>query len=721
MRAQQDHYDLDQAPALELPLFRPSTQGIWLLDSIPKDLCDKILYEFLTPDDGYSLKRTSLALYQLYQTPMLLNLLDDVAWGDFMRPKQLNAVASLTPQHLSYFVARGTIQDRAGRQFFNISAFQYALWALDGQALQMIVDSLRNAAGQGGPSQAATETIRIELLAQYQEVITQGLSYTANHLTVTENHFDFGPWINMLKGHASCGGPERKHYLNLFCQQLVNLPVHVIQEYYRLSKERYYFLGLHGHDKSKAACEYRVTRFENNAIARVRKNMLVRNLISDKHDCDLMDLKHDSSFPPILSEYGYADWEAMVVLHATRLCDVANLKFTLTHPNFQSPERLSTLLFHTARGEEVQAKAFLQKSPAHLGCLIERGNVHDYSGRVFFNISAFQYAVWAKDWHMWRMMLGCLHDAAHSPLNNAAAAALQLTLLAQFNEVVTQGIRYHKYDQWILESHFNFQPLLDALKNFIDLADGTEAQNFRSKWCHDIRFIQHELPAHAAQEYCRKEFAFWKNPLFGEGTLTRKLILQGMYSRTHYWWTSVQGDPADLERGDNWVRPMSYREYGAVSKGIILSGYDALDQKDWIGTDWKAMSILSKVRTRDVEALRVLLSMHPLPTAEKTQATAVCSAAQAEDKPLNVLLVMDSVDESCSAEGGPAAAAPAAAPHEAGVAGSGLEIIAPIAIDPMPALPNPATFFSRSSPLSHTSSNPSPSSEGLDLNSCIIS
>ncbi|WP_131739701.1 hypothetical protein [Legionella adelaidensis] len=53
------------------------------------------------------------------------------------------------------------------------------------------------------------------------------------------------------------------------------------------------------------------------------------------------------------------------------------------------------------------AKELLQKSPKFL---LERGDVTDWAGRTFENITAFEYALWAKDFKMIEMMLHCIPE-----------------------------------------------------------------------------------------------------------------------------------------------------------------------------------------------------------------------------------------------------------------------------------------------------------------------
>ncbi|KTD30519.1 hypothetical protein Lmac_0567, partial [Legionella maceachernii] len=71
----------------------------------------------------------------------------------------------------------------------------------------------------------------------------------------------------------------------------------------------------------------------------------------------------------------------------------------------------SKLLLFTAQGKEEEVVNFFAMSPHLIRSLIARNDVEDYSGRRFKNISAFQYALWARDWHLWERMLKALDEA----------------------------------------------------------------------------------------------------------------------------------------------------------------------------------------------------------------------------------------------------------------------------------------------------------------------
>ena len=115
----------------------------------------------------------------------------------------------------------------------------------------------------------------------------------------------------------------------------------------------------------------------------------------------------------------------------------------------------------TAQGKEKQVKKLFNISPANIRYLIEKADVKDYSGGKFKGISAFQYALWARDWHMWEMMLDALDEAERHaiteeewkklPENEKGKIgiitkeeinAIRKELLEQYKQVVNNGLDY---------------------------------------------------------------------------------------------------------------------------------------------------------------------------------------------------------------------------------------------------------------------------------------
>ena len=75
------------------------------------------------------------------------------------------------------------------------------------------------------------------------------------------------------------------------------------------------------------------------------------------------------------------------------------------------PRMIEHLLLCTAWGDEDKVSRAFEIAPDHIEYLIGRSTVKDPGGRTFEKISAFQYALWADDWHMWEMMLTALDKA----------------------------------------------------------------------------------------------------------------------------------------------------------------------------------------------------------------------------------------------------------------------------------------------------------------------
>lgn len=147
-----------------------------------------------------------------------------------------------------------------------------------------------------------------------------------------------------------------------------------------------------------------------------------------------------------------------------------------------------------ALGEQDRAEAFLKATPALALCY---SAVTDISNHHFKCVTAFQYAVWALDWHMWTMLLKYL------PKEQAAQ---------QFLELEEEGTEHG--------SVFNLQPLLDALSTYTKLSLYV-GRDKRTKQWGEVIVQQSLLPAHVLQEYCRSDRSFDPCPTFKEASLPR--------------------------------------------------------------------------------------------------------------------------------------------------------------------------------------------------------
>jgi hypothetical protein len=116
------------------------------------------------------------------------------------------------------------------------------------------------------------------------------------------------------------------------------------------------------------------------------------------------------------------------------------------------------LLRLIVEGEQGQAEEMLKKDQSLLQVT---GTVTDLSGREFQRITAFQYALWALDWHMWTMIQKYLPMAAQ--VQQAAELESKSTMHGQyFNLNLLVEILQHYTDKseqmnaWEAENYYRY-------------------------------------------------------------------------------------------------------------------------------------------------------------------------------------------------------------------------------------------------------------------------
>lgn len=217
------------------------------------------------------------------------------------------------------------------------------------------------------------------------------------------------------------------------------------------------------------------------------------------------------------------------------------------------PYNISSLLLHVVRGEEDLVKKVLDKNPA---LALEKGSVTDYSGRRFSQISPLQYALWAYDRHMWRLILNYLPKAE----------AKQQLLDLEIN-----GTEHGK--------HYNFQEIVDAIEAY---------QQNRKKAYIDLGKAQRNVPIHVANEYTRKDRIFYPTPYFTDAVLPRYDF--NNINPCHSWFPLSEniglGFDYAIGRGERpwaWANdPLNRRKiwYSKVDKTAIAHLFD-IRQKEY--------------------------------------------------------------------------------------------------------------------------------------------
>jgi len=152
-----------------------------------------------------------------------------------------------------------------------------------------------------------------------------------------------------------------------------------------------------------------------------------------------------------------------------------------------------------ADGKQDEAEACLINNP---NLVLASGDVIDYSGRPFRRITGFQYALWALDWHMWKMILKYLKQFP-------GEAEAQAQTVATGSWVSDHG------------EYFNMQPLLAVLETYRANYMDWSIDKSRDHWIREVGGAQHLLPMHVFQEYCYPNRGFIPTPTFTEDEFPR--------------------------------------------------------------------------------------------------------------------------------------------------------------------------------------------------------
>ena len=261
------------------------------------------------------------------------------------------------------------------------------------------------------------------------------------------------------------------------------------------------------------------------------------------------------------------------------------------HPTFQMRQFLPAV----AKGGQDEAEALLTTSAANQQDLQRTPGVFtDYSGRTF-NCTAYEYAYWAKDTHMRRMLERLMDDET------------KVQMLARIDEIERIDAATGQpvglvYSQGGLEhrcAHFNLTPLISALQRYVD---GYNAWNAASNWdamkaaWMKIGILQRDLPVHVVNEYCRPDRSFDPRPEFNEETLPRGVRFYNYNTRSEQaLFPLVVSDTSGPGIDFTLIR----RRHGSGARREVVWGLriDAF-------VDLAAVSRLDEVRTVDLTRSR---------------------------------------------------------------------------------------------------------------------
>lgn len=204
-------------------------------------------------------------------------------------------------------------------------------------------------------------------------------------------------------------------------------------------------------------------------------------------------------------------------------------QFKQEAPEFKPQINAKAFLQHVAYGQQKEAETLLKKNPELAQELLKAHNsaFTDYSGRTFA-CTAYEYAYWARDSHMQRMLEQYMDSDTKQfilkrvldiekpenpntspdffPNPNAPLKrnkGLNYTTKGENREIIQHN-----------EPHFSLQPLIDALEHYIKAYDespkATDADwdTLENIWVKEVGGAQRQVPAHIAQEYCHPNRSF---------------------------------------------------------------------------------------------------------------------------------------------------------------------------------------------------------------------
>ncbi|CAM2949888.1 hypothetical protein [Legionella worsleiensis] len=243
------------------------------------------------------------------------------------------------------------------------------------------------------------------------------------------------------------------------------------------------------------------------------------------------------------------------------------------------------LFEHVGYGRQNEAEVILRKN---IGLLSYRplSPFKDITGASFSG-TAFQYALWAMDTHMYNMMIDCLPQ-------NEQGEEIRKDLLKQAEEQ---------------KEHFSFKPLISALQTCVNNCNSWSTSQLEAHWCKVVGMAQRDLPAHVRHEYCNP-FPYLKETPSSKDGLKRSLrflkVESGnvLLSNWQTWDANTPGLGIDFAI----TRGSVYNLWSVLGTNIIAP-YAVV-------FDLRAITALCRVRTADLTTLMERLQT-PIQIAEE--------------------------------------------------------------------------------------------------------
>lgn len=289
-------------------------------------------------------------------------------------------------------------------------------------------------------------------------------------------------------------------------------------------------------------------------------------------------------------------------------------------PDFRPQFDSKNFLEKIAHGQQDEADALLNSllendfTEAQRLLTVCNTSFKDYSGRTF-NCTAYEYAYWAKDTHMCRMLERYMDDNTKKFLRERVSRIEEL--VGDKLHKAPRGLTY-KDGKGITRcsDHYDMTPLIKAIETYINstglyTSGGTTYipvdyyTNLEKLWL-KVGLLQNEVPAHIANEYCHPDRTIedtYKDPTLLDGNnpdnLKRHFTVLGTGSMTNkpvFWYADSNSSKEGL----------------GISYGISRTSCKeaTADERPWgegLIRELAALLKLDWVRTKDLRQSQVNL------------------------------------------------------------------------------------------------------------------
>lgn len=240
-------------------------------------------------------------------------------------------------------------------------------------------------------------------------------------------------------------------------------------------------------------------------------------------------------------------------------------------------------------GNQDQAERFLQKNPE---LLLTRITITDQSGRIFRNITVWEYTLWSLDVrYMASMMLQCLP-------HNKQGEEIRLILEKQFDEIETRGVTYELNGAIHQEKHYDFA-IINELNEYLNNFNRQDWDTRDQYWRLKVGQAQRLVPAHVAQHYCDPEEPLDPIPTFKKEKFTRSLEFYNWNGDERRNWYSDSGLGVDFAMNRAWGEKTH-----SSTRGYFFGSSATRD----------ALIALQKARIEDLALLKQQLQKSLLPS-----------------------------------------------------------------------------------------------------------